>query len=115
MKKVSKYAAICKAETPQGVSLTSPGLALSVPEIFQRMVLGQYPQFDDFSDYESDDPNKVTLDPLNCQGLTLDEAFALQSDLSETIKAGMEKKPVEPQNIASAAQKETEQAETITQ
>lgn len=114
MKKVCKYAAICKAETPQGVSLTSQGLSLSVPEIFQRMVLGQYPEFQDLSDYETDDPNKATLDPLNVQGMTLEEAFALQQGLTETIKAGLQK-PVEPQNVASEAQKQTEQADTITQ
>lgn len=87
MKKQSKYAPILSAESPQGVSLCEQGLALSIPEIFQRMVLGEMPDMPDtLGEYDTYGDDLPEIDPMNCQGLTLDD----YQDLKESNTSYLE-------------------------
>ena len=105
MKKNNRYVPTLSLERPQGQSLTEQGLALSVPEIFRKMVLGELPNYGDIQG-EYDDEDSSGVDPLNVGGLTLEEYNDLQEANTEYLKS--------VQNSSTPPKKDSEQKEPAT-
>ena len=93
MKKSFRYNPILSVEIVYGNSVIEQGLALSVPEIFRRMVLGEIPDCSGNAEY--DDQNSESVDPLNRLGLTLEESLDIQKAAETELTNYMQSKQKE--------------------